>query len=161
MRTPGFAGRASMHLSGHRKLVAVGIAGLAAVSSWGVYATTLTISDRSSFAAGTQTLTAGCDTDGVTTFANPVWESETGTWAITNVQVDEIAAACLGQTVTVMALDANHDVLAGGQASEVLTSLMESNGGYWADITFDNPLSVDTTTGVHSWAVVIKAGGVS
>lgn len=151
-----------MHVS--RKLAALGIAGVAAISSWGVYATTLAITDHSGFAAGTVDLTAGCDT-AVTTTASPTLDAD-GRFVISAVTVSDVnSLACDFQDLTVYALDSNREIVA--YAHEYVDGISEDGtiSSYTMTVSTHDmwsalPAQPVLATAVTSWAVSFTPLGV-
>lgn len=116
-----------------RRIIAgVAAAGIA-VGAYGVYASTLTVTDSSSFAAGTGTVASGCDSS-VTTVLNVATAPGPGTstFPSSGVSVDDINyTECYGKTVYATALSAapSNTVLASGST----------------------PVSDTTTTAIVTW----------
>ncbi len=93
------------------KFAAIGVAGAIGAASFGIYSTTLTMTDESSFSAGSTPIAVGCIASLTTKAATPVLTA--GVWKISSVTLTGNFTGCAGASViTVDALDASNAVLA-------------------------------------------------
>ena len=122
-------------------IAAVGIG----VGAYGVYATTLAITENSGFSAGSNSLTAGCD-EAVTTDMFPKWTAADNKWVAATVTVSGIASACNGKTIIVHALDAANSIINTGTSTVAGTS---------ADVTWNTAHM--SANDYKSFAIIIQS----
>lgn len=100
--------------SGKRKVLAFGAALLLGVGAYGVYASGLTIADDSAFNAGEQVIDAGCQgiVPVTTTIGSLTWSPSVGTGEFTAIgmTVGAIEAACVGEELTVWAMNGTSEL---------------------------------------------------
>ncbi|CAB4963248.1 unannotated protein [freshwater metagenome] len=119
------------------------------VGAYGVYATTLGVTENSGFSAGSNSLTAGCD-DSVSTDMFPKWAGADNKWVATTVTVSGIAPACSGKTIIVHALDADKTIINTGT---------NTVAGVTDEITWNTPHV--SANDYKSFAVIIQSAATS
>lgn len=106
-------------------------------------ALTITVSDVT--VGGVDQGAAPCDTSVTASLGAPVWDDTAGDWVIDKVNVGDIAAGCIGDTVYVQAVDVNDEAV-GSTAEKVITASGEN-------VTLSPAVAANSVTGA---AVAIR-----
>lgn len=100
-------------------------------------ALTITVSDVT--VGGVDQGDAPCDTSVTASLGAPVWDDTAGDWVIDKINVGDIAAGCIGDTLYVQAVDANDEAV-GNTAEKTVTG-----GG--ENVTLVPPVAANDVTG--------------